>query len=117
MRGRTACGTVRAASGEEDGAVTASPTWLEGARHYEAKRPRTAHHDGTCDALYPGTWNDRDGRCVLAEGHTGAHVYRDRGPARKPSREQAYRAARDEKRRVARLALRCERRERACRIL
>lgn len=72
-----------------------------------------AHQDGTCDALYPGTSLDRDGRCVLAEGHEGPHVYRGRGPARKPTRERAYQAERAEKRRLARLALRRGRRERA----
>ena len=93
--------------------TNAAPRWVEGARRYRARRAPLAHHDGTCDALYPGTSSDRDGRCLLAEGHTGAHVYRGRGPARRPTREQAYQAERDEKRRLARLALRRERRERA----
>lgn len=90
--------------------TTTTPTWVEGARRYGAKSGRIAHHDGTCDALYPGASHDRDGRCLLAEGHRGAHVYRGRGPARKPTRQQVYQAERDEKRRLARIALRRERR-------
>ena len=96
--------------------MTVAPSWLEGARRYKARSGRVAHHDGTCDAVYPGAHRDRDGRCLLAEGHRGAHVYRGRGPVRKPTREQAYRAERDEKKRLARRALRRERRERATEI-
>jgi hypothetical protein len=76
-----------------------------------------AHHDGTCDVLYPGTSLDREGRCLLAEGHEGAHVYRGWGPARKPTRARAYQAARDEKRRLARRAQRRARRDRTARPL
>ena len=95
---------------------TTAPSWAEGARRYQARRGPVAHHDGTCDALYPGASDDRDGRCVLAEGHRGAHVYRAHGPARNPTRTQAYQAERDERRRRARFARRRERRERAARI-
>ena len=96
------------------GRVPMAPSWLGGARRFAARRRRCdAHRDGTCDALYPGASNDRDGRCLLAEGHEGAHVYRAHGPARKPTRERAYQAERDEKRR---LALRRRRRQRAARI-
>ena len=94
----------------------AEPRWVEGARRYQARGGFIAHHDGTCDAVYPGTSNDRDGRCVMAEGHNGPHVYRARGPARKPTRKQAYQAERDERRRRARLALRREHRKRPARI-
>jgi hypothetical protein len=94
-----------------------APSWLEGARRYAAKaRGPAPHHDGTCDDLYPGTSLDRDGRCLLSEGHAGTHVYRGRGPARKPTRRRAYQAERDEKKRLARLALRRERRARSAGI-
>jgi hypothetical protein len=99
--------------------TNAAPRWVEGAQRYQARRGPIAHHDGTCDAVYPGTSNDRDGRCVLAEGHNGAHVYRGRGPTRKPTRKQAYQAERDERaerKRLARLVLRREQRKRAARI-
>jgi hypothetical protein len=97
--------------------TSTAPSWVGSARRYQARRKPVAHGDGTCDALYPGAADDRDGRCVLAEGHRGAHVYRARGPARRPTRTQAYQAERDELKRVARLALRRERRERAARII
>lgn len=93
-----------------------APRWVESARRYQARRGAVAHHDGTCDALYPGASDDRDGRCVLAEGHHGAHVYRAHGPVRNPTRTKAYQAERDERKRRARLVLRRERRERAARI-
>jgi hypothetical protein len=96
--------------------ANAAPRWVEGAQRYQARRGPIAHHDGTCDALYPGASNDRDGRCVLAEGHNGAHVYRGRGPTRKPTRTRAYQAERDERKRLARHVLRREHRERAARI-
>jgi hypothetical protein len=78
--------------------MTAAPTWLDGAYQYEAKVGRIAHHDGTCDSMYPGTWRDRDGRCVLPEGHEGPHVYRHEG-REPPTREQAYQAEREQKKR------------------
>jgi hypothetical protein len=91
-----------------------APSWLEGARRYAAgARGPAAHHDGTCDVLYPGTSLDRDGRCVLSEGHAGTHLYRGRGPARKPTRRRVYQTERDEKKRVARVASRRERRARS----
>jgi hypothetical protein len=94
--------------------VPVTPSWLGGARRFAArKRGAEAHCDGTCDALYPGTSLDRQGRCLLAEGHEGSHVYRARGPVRKPTRVRAYQAERDEKKRLARLARRRRRRERA----
>jgi hypothetical protein len=90
-----------------------APSWLEGARRYATEQRGPApHHDGTCDVLYPGTSLDRDGRCVLSEGHAGTHVYRGRGPARKPTRRRAYQAEKDEQKRLARAALRRERQER-----
>lgn len=92
--------------------MTAEPTWLEGAHRYRARCAewgRIAHHDGTCDSMFPGTWLDRDGRCVLPEGHEGAHVYRREGEET-PTREQAYRTER-ERRKRDRL-----RRERAARV-
>ena len=76
--------------------MTAAPTWLEGADHYRARCGRIAHHDGTCDSMYPGTWLDRDGRCVLPEGHEGAHLYRREGEEA-PTREQSYQAEREQK--------------------
>ena len=94
-----------------------NPSWLGGARRFAARsHGPEPHHDGTCDALYPGTSLDRDGRCLLAGGHPGPHVYRGRGPARKPTRRRAYQAERDEKKRLARLARRRWRRERSARI-
>ena len=78
--------------------MTVAPTWLEGAQRYKAKCGHVAHHDGTCDAMYPGTWRERDGRCVLHEGHRGAHLYR-RERVHVPTREQAYKAAREQRRR------------------
>lgn len=97
--------------------MTVTPTWLDGARRYKARRRGTAHHDGTCDALYPSASRERDGRCLLAEGHRGTHVYRGHGPVRKPTRLQAYQAEREERKRLVRLALRRKRRERATRVL
>lgn len=97
----------------------AAPRWVEGARRYRLRRGPIAHHDGTCDAVYPGTSDDRDGRCVLADGHDGAHVYRGRGPTRKPTRKQAYQAERDERaerKRRAGLVLRREHRKRSARV-
>lgn len=95
----------RTQSERMDGPVPAPASWVGGARSYAATRHRpAAHHDGTCDAMYPGTALDRDGRCLLAEGHHGAHVYRGRGPARMPTRERAYQAEREEKKRRARVA-------------
>ena len=78
--------------------MAAAPTWLEGAHRYRATCGRIAHHDGTCDSMYPGTWLDRDGRCVLPEGHEGAHLYR-RHVEVALTREQAYQAERERKRR------------------
>ena len=92
------------------------PTWVDGARRYRAMRGPISHEDGTCDALFPGAFHDRDGRCLLAEGHEGAHVFRGRGPGRTLTREQLYQAERDEKRRRARLALKRLRRERTAEI-
>jgi hypothetical protein len=71
----------------------AAPTWLEGAHRYRARRRTVAHHDGACDSMYPGTWLDRDGRCVLPEGHDGAHLYR-REAEQVLTREQEYQAVR-----------------------
>lgn len=69
------------------------PSWLEGARRYRTEHDRIAHRDGTCDFMYPGTWLDRDGRCVLPKGHHGPHLYcREHEDA--PTREQAYQAER-----------------------
>jgi hypothetical protein len=99
------------------GAPVVTPSWLDGARRHSARRRRPGEHgDGTCDALYPGTSLDRDGRCLLAAGHAGAHVYRGHGPVRKPTRQRAYEAEREERKRLARLALRRERRERAATV-
>ena len=78
--------------------TTSAPTWLEGAHRYRAKRGHIEHHDGTCDSMYPGTWLERDGRCVLHEGHDGPHLYR-REAAQAPTREQLYQAERERKRR------------------
>jgi hypothetical protein len=89
--------------------MTTAPTWLEGAHRYRARCGHFAHHDGTCDAMYPGTWRDRDGRCVLHEGHGGPHLYRHEGKT-DLTREQAYQVERERKTRD-RL-----RRERAARI-
>ena len=89
--------------------MTAAPTWLESAHRYRARGDHIAHHDGTCDSMYPGTWLDRDGRCVLPEGHEGAHLYR-REAEKALTREQAYQAERMRKMRE-RL-----RRERSARI-
>jgi hypothetical protein len=78
--------------------MTSTPTWLEGAHRYRARHGTVAHHDGTCDAMYPGTWRDRDGRCVLREGHDGAHLYRrDGGVAL--TKEEAYQLRRELKKR------------------
>ncbi len=97
--------------------ILVTPSWLGGARRFASRRHGSAGHcDGTCNALYPGASLDRDGRCLLAEGHEGAHVYRGRGPARKPTRQRAYQAERDEKKRLVRLALARARRARAARI-
>lgn len=107
--------TAAASTGIE--ARVTSPSWLDGARRYAARRHGLEpHSDGTCDALYPGASLDRDGRCLLGEGHGGSHLYRGHGPARRPTRRRAYQAERDERRRLARLALRRERRERAATI-
>lgn len=73
-----------------------APSWLEGARRYRTEHDRVAHHDGTCDSMYPGTWLDRDGRCVLPEGHPGPHLYRRELEA-VPTREEAYQAERQRK--------------------
>ena len=73
-----------------------APSWLEGARRYRTEHHRVAHHDGTCDSMYPGTWLDRDGRCVLPEGHPGPHLYRRELEA-VPTREEAYQAERQRK--------------------
>ena len=89
--------------------MTVTPTWLDGAGRYKARRRGIEHRDGTCDALYPSASRDRDGRCLLAKGHEGSHVYRGRGPARRPTRLQAYQAEREERKRLARLARRRER--------
>ena len=97
--------------------TTTMPTWLGRARRYHSKPRAVAHHDGTCDAGHPAATSARVGRCLLAEGHTGSPVHRGRGGARKPTREQAYRAERDEKKRRARLALERARRERATRFV
>ena len=97
--------------------TTTMPAWLGRARRYHSEPRSVAHHDGTCDALHPAAAADREGRCLLAEGHTGSHVYRGRGRLRRPTREQAYRAERDEKKRRARLALERARRERATRFV
>jgi len=78
--------------------MSIAPSWLEGARRYRARCGHVAHHDGTCDWMYPGTWLDSDGRCVLPEGHEGAHLYR-REVEQALTREQAYRAEREQKRR------------------
>jgi hypothetical protein len=51
--------------------------------------------------MYPGSSDERDGRCLLAEGHAGMHVYRGHGPGKHPTRLQTYQAARIEKKRVA----------------
>ena len=97
--------------------VLVTPSWLGGARRFAARRRGPAAHcDGTCDALYPGASFDRDGRCLLAEGHEGPHVYRGRGPGRTPTRQREYQAERDEKKRRAHLARRRERRDRAATI-
>jgi len=92
--------------------TASTPRWVECARSYRATSGGVAHHDGTCDAMYPGSADERDGRCLLAEGHPGTHVYRGHGPGRHPTRLQTYQAARSEKRRVA---LTMARRERAIR--
>ena len=76
--------------------MSAAPTWLEGAHHYRARGGRIAHHDRTCDSMYPGTWLDRDGRCVLPQGHEGPHLYRREGEEA-TTREQAYQAEREQK--------------------
>jgi hypothetical protein len=98
-------------------ARVAMPSWLGGARRLAARRPGPVLHlDGTCDAVYPGASDDRDGRCLLPGGHAGAHVYRGRGPARKPTSARAYAVQRDEKKRVARVALARQRRERKAQL-
>jgi hypothetical protein len=81
--------------------TASTPRWVEHARAYRATSGGVAHHDGTCDAMYPGASDDRDGRCLLAEGHPGMHVYRGHGPEQQVTRLQAYQAARNEKKRVA----------------
>jgi hypothetical protein len=86
-----------------------TPRWVECARGYRARSSGVAHHDGTCDAMYPGSSDERDGRCLLAEGHPGMHLYRGHGPGKHPTRLQTYQAVRVEKKRVA---LRTARRER-----
>jgi hypothetical protein len=60
--------------------------------------------------MYPGTWLDRDGRCVLPQGHEGPHLYR-RESEDVPTREEAYQAERERKRRAR------VRRERAARLI
>jgi hypothetical protein len=89
--------------------ATSAPTWLEGAHRYRARRGHIEHRDGTCDSMYPGTWLDRQGRCVLPKGHEGPHLYRREGEDA-PTREEAYQAERERKR-LERL-----RRERAARV-
>ncbi len=89
-----------------------APSWLEGAHRYTARRGHIEHHDGTCDSMYPGTWLDRDGRCVLPEGHEGPHMFR-RDAEAAPTREQVYQAERERK---LRDRLRRERVARAARI-
>ena len=71
-----------------------APSWLEGAHRYTARRGHIEHHDGTCDSMYPGTWLDRDGRCVLPEGHEGPHMFR-RDAEAAPTREHVYHAERE----------------------
>lgn len=80
------------------GMTSTAPTWLEGAQRYRAHRDRVEHHDGTCDFMYPGTWRERDGRCLLPKGHDGPHLYRREGEEA-PTREEAYQAERERKRR------------------
>lgn len=77
-------------------AAVPAPSWLDGARRYKSVHDRIAHHDRTCDAMYPGTWLDLDGRCVLPKGHAGPHLYR-RELEHEPTREQAYQAERERK--------------------
>lgn len=95
--------------GEHRGSAVAVPSWLAGARRYRTEHDRITHHDGTCDSMYPGTWLDRDGRCVLPAGHEGPHLYR-RELAEVETREQAYQAERQRK------ILDRLRRERAARV-
>ena len=76
--------------------MTAAPTWLEGAHRYRARGSLMEHHDGICDSMYPGTWLDRDGRCVLPEAHEGPHLYR-REYEEATTREQAYQAEREQR--------------------
>ena len=92
--------------------TASTPRWVERARSYRARTGRVAHHDGTCDAMYPGTSDDRDGRCLLAAGHPGMHVFRGHGLGKRPTRRQAYQAERIEKKRIALRAARRERRAR-----
>lgn len=73
-----------------------APSWLEGARRYRTEHDRVEHRDGTCDSMYPGTWLDRDGRCLLPSGHVGPHLYR-RELEHALTREQAYQAERRRK--------------------
>lgn len=86
-----------------------APSWFEGAHRYRIEHDRIAHHDRTCDFMYPGTWLDRDGRCVLPKGHEGRHLYR-RELEPEPTREQVYQAERQQK------ILERLRRERAARV-
>lgn len=86
-----------------------TPRWVECARSYRATSSGVAHHDGTCDAMYPGSSDERDGRCLLPDGHSGMHVYRGHGPGKHPTSLQTYQAARIEKKRIA---FRTARRER-----
>ena len=95
--------------GTEERTSVDAPSWLEGAHRYRTVHDRIAHRDRTCDFMYPGTWLDRDGRCILPKGHEGQHLYR-RELDDVPTREQAYQAER-ERRIHARL-----KRERAARV-
>lgn len=94
------------------GRTASTPRWVERATSYRARAGRLPHHDGTCDAMYPGTSDERDGRCLLTAGHPGTHVFRGHGPRKRPSKLQAYQAERVEKKRVALRAARRERRAR-----
>jgi hypothetical protein len=51
--------------------TSTAPPWLEGAQRYRAHRDRVEQPDGTCDFMYPGTWRDRDGRCLLPKATMG----------------------------------------------
>jgi hypothetical protein len=78
--------------------MTTAPSWWEGAHRYRARCGDVTHHDGTCDAMYPGTWRERDGRCVLHEGHDGPHLYRREGEI-VLTKEQAYQLERERRKR------------------